>query len=116
MPLIIDGNVAIEKLGNINIEIQKYILENTLSDAGWIPGASPYTASNNNSTNNIVNGSVINKSAVNCANLHLTCISGVGAQQGKPFTLEERKALGEYFGGEYKLCENCCIGYIGRST
>ncbi|WP_314973335.1 hypothetical protein [Comamonas testosteroni] len=99
MPLIIDGNVAVEKLGNINIEIQKYILENTLSDAGWIPGASPYTASNNNSTNNTINGSVINKSAVNCANLHLTCISGVGDQQGKHFTLEERKALGEYFGG-----------------
>jgi len=83
MPLIIDGNVAIEKFGNINSEIQEYIIRNTLDNSGWIPGQSPYIP-NKIVISKIPQGFEISKNQGGlCSNLDTSCLSGIGVSQNK---------------------------------
>lgn len=83
MPLIVDGNVAIEKFGNINSEIQEYIIRNTLDNSGWIPGQSPYIP-NKIVISKIPQGFEISKNQGGlCSNLDTSCLSGIGVSQNK---------------------------------
>ncbi|MBA3594585.1 MAG: hypothetical protein H0W47_12425, partial [Polaromonas sp.] len=100
MPKAVDGKVVIEVPGQANMEIQQYIIANSKEGAGYIPGFSPYLASNPalNApiTTNVppLSGSV----TAACANNDLACRSGVGVQQSVPMTAAQQQAVGNYFG------------------
>ncbi|WP_346308908.1 hypothetical protein [Limnohabitans sp.] len=46
MPKTAQGSVVVEVPGQANPELQAWIISNTTQGAGFIPGASPYSASN----------------------------------------------------------------------
>jgi hypothetical protein len=82
MPRTAQGPVVLEVPGQANPELQAWIINNTKEGAGFIPGASPYSASNSGlnrptTTNTPSTASVTSA----CANNDLACRSGVGAQQ-----------------------------------
>ena len=100
MPKVTDGKVVVEILGQANPEIQQFIIANTKDGAGYIPGVSPYAASNlalnAPVTTNKLPASQ-NQTAA-CANSDLACRSGVGVQQSVPMTSAQQQAAGDYFG------------------
>jgi hypothetical protein len=81
MPKTVQGSVVLEVPGQANPELQAWIMSNTKEGAGFIPGASPYSASNA-ALNRPVLTNTPNNTAVTaaCANMDLACRSGVGAQ------------------------------------
>ncbi len=81
MPKTVQGSVVLEVPGQANPELQAWIMSNTKEGAGFIPGASPYSASNA-ALNRPVLSNTPNNTAVTaaCANMDLACKSGVGAQ------------------------------------
>ena len=89
MPKTAQGNVVMEVPGKANTELQNWIINNTKEGAGYIPGQSPYTASNAalnapHLTNNVPN---LAPTAV-CANGDTSCITGIGQQQNMPISAE----------------------------
>ena len=99
VPLLVNGNAAVEVPGTYNAEIQQYILLNTTNGEGnWIPGGSTYIGSlpPSNSTST----TPPNTGTAACANGDLACRSGVGVQQNVTPSLspEQQAAVGAYFG------------------
>jgi filamentous hemagglutinin len=82
MPRTAQGPVVLEVPGQANPELQAWIINNTKEGAGFIPGASPYSASNAGlirpTTTNTPSTAPVTAA---CANNDLACRSGVGAQQ-----------------------------------
>jgi hypothetical protein len=82
MPRTAQGPVVVEVPGQANPELQAWIISNTTQGVGYIPGASPYSASNAGlnrpTTTNTPSTAPVTAA---CANNDLACRSGVGAQQ-----------------------------------
>jgi filamentous hemagglutinin len=102
MPLQVQGNVVMEVPGNYNADIQQYITENTRQDAGYIPGQSPYLASNPRSGGNTTGASnpplPHQGNTAACGNFDLDCKSGVGNNLSEPvLTPAQRQAAGDFF-------------------
>jgi hypothetical protein len=82
MPKTAQGSVVMEVPGQANPQLQSWIINNTTQGAAYIPGQSPYTASNA-----ALNAPKLTSTPINvpvtaaCANNDLACRSGVGAQQ-----------------------------------
>ncbi|WP_140839208.1 hypothetical protein [Variovorax guangxiensis] len=96
MPKWVEGNSVYEIIGTPNAAIQSFVAINTKDNTSYIPGASPYVASNTGFGD--VKGSPPDINTAPCANLNLGCISGVGVQQNTPLTPAQKKMGGEYFG------------------
>ncbi|MDT7515035.1 DUF637 domain-containing protein [Rhodoferax mekongensis] len=93
LPKAIDGNVAVEKLGKPNAALQRYIIENTEGELGWLPDISPYVASvplDKPTTQT----TPVNQTAT-CANGDTACITGIGQQQNAPLTQQTREAIAD---------------------
>jgi hypothetical protein len=98
MPRTAQGPVVVEVPGQANPELQAWIINNTKEGAGFIPGSSPYSASNAGlnrpTTTNTPTGRSVTAA---CANNDLACKSGVGAQQSTmpQLTQAAREAIAE---------------------
>lgn len=96
MPKATDGKTVVEVPGQANAEIQQFIMANTKDGAGYIPGQSPYTASNaalNKPVTTNSPGDTMTTAA--CANGDLACKSGVGVQQNAPLTQQTKEAIAD---------------------
>jgi filamentous hemagglutinin len=96
MPKATDGKTVVEVPGQANVEIQQFIMANTKEGADYIPGQSPYSASNaalNQPTITNTPGDTMATAA--CANGDLACKSGVGVQQNAPLTQQTREAIAD---------------------
>jgi filamentous hemagglutinin len=98
MPKTAQGSVVLEVPGQANPQLQSWIINNTAQGAGYIPGQSPYTASNaalNAPT--LTNTPITPAVTAACANSDLACRSGVGAQQSTmpQLTQAAREAIAE---------------------
>ncbi|PZO13555.1 MAG: hypothetical protein DCF26_16725 [Burkholderiales bacterium] len=99
MPKTSDGRVVVEIPGQANADIQQFIIGNSTSGANYIPGQSPYIASNAALNPRSTTYSRSNTpTTATCANSDLACKSGVGVQQNVPLTHDQREAIGEYLG------------------
>jgi hypothetical protein len=75
--------VVVEVPGQANAALQSWIIGNTRDSARYIPGVSPYVASNL-ALNKPMTSSGPSQNTLptaRCANADLACLSGVGAQQ-----------------------------------
>ncbi|PZO13553.1 MAG: hypothetical protein DCF26_16715 [Burkholderiales bacterium] len=100
MPKTSDGRVVVEVPGQVDTSIQQFIIGNSKEGANYIPGQSPYIASNP-ALNQPKVTSDITATAIptaRCANGDLACLSGVGRQQNDPLTPTQQVAIGKYFG------------------
>ncbi|MDZ4282052.1 MAG: hypothetical protein U1C04_14945 [Hydrogenophaga sp.] len=100
MPKTSDSRVVVEVPGRADAAIQQFIIGNSTSGANYIPGQSPYIASNP-ALNQPKVTSDITPTAIptaHCANGDLACLSGVGRQQNDPLTPAQQVAIGKYFG------------------
>ncbi len=80
MPKTSDGRTVVEIPGQANADIQRFIIGNTIDNADYIPGVSPYMSSQVNGQS-LQSGSPTATATARCANGDLACISGVGVQQ-----------------------------------
>jgi filamentous hemagglutinin len=97
MPKVISSTAIIELPGQANTEIQQFIIANTKDGAGFIPGQSPYAASNTSSNAPTTTNTppATQTQTASCANSDLACRSGVGVQQNAPLTAEQAQSLRE---------------------
>lgn len=99
MPTFSDGISTVEVPGQANMEIQQFIITNSLDGANYIPGQSPYVASNPALNKPVVTTGATsnNLPTARCANGDLACLSGVGAQQSSvpELTQEMREAIAD---------------------
>jgi hypothetical protein len=93
MPKAIQGEVAIEIPGQANSGLQQFIQANT-KDA-WIPGASPYTSSDLAKNSPVLSNRGPDLTTSKCANVDITCTSGVGAQQSAPLSQQAKEAIAD---------------------
>ena len=86
MPVAVQGNVITEVPGQYNRDIQQYIISNTTQGTGYIPGQSPYVASNPlaGASGSYPSGQGTaprNLPTVRCGNNDLDCKAGVNTQR-----------------------------------
>lgn len=95
MPKAVDGVSAVEIPGQANADLQQYIIGNS-KGADYIPGQSPYVASNPALNAPSTTGTSNNTTpTARCANGDLACISGVGQQQNAPITQQGKEAIAD---------------------
>jgi hypothetical protein len=95
MPKSSDGRTVVEIPGEANAELQQYVIGNSLG-ADYIPGQSPYVASNpalNRSATTYRPGDPA--ATAKCANGDTGCITGVGQQQSRPLTEQTKEAIAD---------------------
>jgi filamentous hemagglutinin len=97
MPKLISSTAIVELPGQANTEIQQYIIANTKDGSGFIPGQSPYAASNTSSNAPTTTNTppATQTQTASCANSDLACRSGVGVQQNAPLTQQTREAIAD---------------------
>jgi filamentous hemagglutinin len=83
MPRTAQGAVVVEVPGQANAALQSWIIGNTRDSARYIPGVSPYVASNLALDKPMTSSGPSQNTlpTARCANADLACLSGVGAQQ-----------------------------------
>lgn len=96
MPKTAQGSAVVEVPGKANTELQGWIINNTTQGAGYIPGQSPYSASNA-ALNGPTLRTDIKTDAPTAAvgNNDVAGKSGVGVQQNAPLTQQTREAIAD---------------------
>lgn len=97
MPKVSDGKTVVEIPGQGNADLQQYIIGNSTSGADYIPGQSPYVASNAALNRPSTTNSPSDTASITakCANGDLACISGVGQQQNASITQQTKGAIAD---------------------
>ena len=93
MPQATDGKTAVEIPGQANTALQQFIISNTTEAASYIPGVSPYVASNFSLNKPATTNTPAPMATAACANGDFSCISGVGVQQNAPLSQQARDAI-----------------------
>jgi hypothetical protein len=112
LPKVNDAKAVVEVAGRYDAAIQQFIVESTKDGSNYIPGVSAYVPSKPNSTSSTAAATALPLPTAACANLDITCKSGVGVAQNAPLTPEQRKAAGDYFGQvstDYQRAANVAV-------
>jgi filamentous hemagglutinin len=106
MPKIVQGGVIVERPGQINLDLQRFIVANTNPE---IPFG--YTMSTSPAPRVTTTNAPTSAPTARCANGDLACITGVGQQQNAPLTQQTREAIAD---GAEKLSRQA--GVIGAAA
>jgi len=95
MPVVSDGISTVEVPGQANMALQQFIIGNTKEGANYIPGVSPYVASNPTLSRPVTSTGSNEMPTAACANGDTACITGIGRQQNAPLTQQTREAIAD---------------------
>jgi hypothetical protein len=90
MPKIVQGGVVVERLGQINVDLQRFIVANTNPE---IPLG--YMMSTSSAPRVTTTNVPMSPATARCANGDLACITGAGQQQNAPLPQQTREVIAD---------------------
>ncbi len=95
MPRTAQGSSVVEVPGTPNAALQAWIVHNTTDGSGYIPGQSPYSASDPSLARPVLNTGKIDAPTAAVGNNDIAGRSGVGIQQNPPLSQQTREAIAD---------------------